>query len=246
MKTQSRAHALIFAGGVGRRMHTNGVPKQFLKIFGKPVIIYTLEHFEKHPAIDDIVIVCVESHIDYLKEQLQIFRIRKVRDVVPGGETGQDSIYLGLCALRRLHVDDNDIVLVHDGVRPVITAELISENIRMARRHGNAISASAATETISRKGEDAYTIAEVLNRDNCVIAKAPQTFRLGELLAAHERSRTEGWRKAIDSASLMLHYGHELRYVDCSTANIKITTPFDYYIFKGILKAQESMQIMGL
>ncbi|MBQ9453024.1 MAG: 2-C-methyl-D-erythritol 4-phosphate cytidylyltransferase [Desulfovibrio sp.] len=240
------AHALIFAGGVGRRMHTNGVPKQFLKVYGKPVIIYTLEHFQKHPGIDDIVVVCVASHIDYLKEQLRIFEIRKVKEIISGGETGQDSIYLGLCALRGMSASDEDIVLVHDGVRPVITQELISENIRSVKRHGNAISASAATETITRKGEKAGFIADVLDRETCVIAKAPQTFRLGELFAAHEQSRVEGWHKAIDSATLMLHYGHQLHYVECSTANIKITTPYDYYVFKGILKAQESMQIIGV
>jgi 2-C-methyl-D-erythritol 4-phosphate cytidylyltransferase len=246
MTTKSRAFALIFAGGVGRRMHTNGMPKQFLKVYGKPVIIYTLEHFQKHPDIDGIVIVCVASHIDTLREQLTLHNISKTWEVLPGGETGQDSIFLGLRALHRLKADDGDIVLVHDGVRPVITAPLISENIRTARKYGNAISAAAATETISRKGDEVCTIADVLDREDCVIAKAPQTFRLGELLAAHERSRAEGWNRAIDSASLMLHYGHRLHYVECSTANIKITTPYDYYIFKGILKAQESMQIIGL
>ena len=121
--------AVIFAGGVGKRMHSSDKPKQFLEIYSKPIIIHTLEHFEYHPMIDGIVVVCKEDWIPYLNELLYRFRIEKVRKVVPGGETGQLSIYAGLKAAKEVAGEDNTIVLIHDGVRPLINEKLIADNI---------------------------------------------------------------------------------------------------------------------
>ena len=120
--------AVVFAGGTGQRMGIKDVPKQFLEVEGKPVIIYTLEHFQNHPEIDDIYVVCIEPWIDYLNYQLDKFGITKVKSVVPGGKTGQDSIYLGLKEAEK-YCSPEDVVLIHDGVRPFINADLISRNI---------------------------------------------------------------------------------------------------------------------
>ena len=119
---------LIFAGGTGQRMNSKTLPKQFLELRGKPIIIYTLDQFDTHPDIDGIIVVCVESWIPFLEKQLRKFEISKVVEIVPGGETGQDSIYKGLnCASRHFSLDS--CVLIHDGVRPLITQQTITDNI---------------------------------------------------------------------------------------------------------------------
>lgn len=140
---------LIFAGGTGRRMNVRSKPKQFLELHGKPIIIYTLEHFEYHNEVDKIVVVCLADWIAELKGLLRRYGITKVVAIVPGGETGHDSIYYGLAAMQKFSGDD-DIVLIHDGVRPLITEELITENINSVRKYGNAITGERARESVVR------------------------------------------------------------------------------------------------
>ena len=130
--------ALIFAGGTGQRMNTRSKPKQFLDLHGKPIIIYTLEHFQNHPMIEEIVIVCLRDWIEVLRRLLGEYRISKARSIVPGGLTGHDSIYFGLKHLEEFSQAD-DIVLIHDGVRPFITKDLITKNIQATQKMGNAI-----------------------------------------------------------------------------------------------------------
>ena len=141
--------AVIFAGGSESRMNTVSRPKQFLELNGKPVIIYTLELFDNHPQIDAICIVCIKSWIPFLEKQLRKFEINKVVEIVPGGATGQDSIYNGLCAAERWtkqnKCDAN--VLIHDGVRPLITEKTITDNITTCSERGNCITCIPATET---------------------------------------------------------------------------------------------------
>lgn len=237
-------YALVFAGGVGERMHTHGVPKQFLEVFGKPIIVYTLEHFQKHRSIDGIVVVCVESHIKLMHSLIAHYDLSKVKVVVPGGSTGQESIRNGLFEIAK-YANDDDVVLIHDGVRPIIDEDLISRNISSVQQFGSAISSSNAIETFCLV-EKYGTIDKILPRPQCIIAKAPQSFKVRDIVECHRRAMQDGINDAIDSAALMQHYGHELHYVSCSTSNIKITTPIDYYLFKGILNAQESMQVMGM
>lgn len=235
--------AVIFAGGVGRRMNNTSTPKQFLLLHQKPIIIHTLEIFENHPEIDAICIACLPTHIDYMNRLCQRFAITKVRWVVPGGATGQESIFHGVRAVQTDCPGDT-VVLIHDGVRPNISQELISENIRTVREKGNGISCSQATEThatVDVQGK----ILEIADRQNSVIAKAPQSFLLGEIYDAHLCARRDGL-SFVDSASLMCHYGHTLHVVLCPWDNIKITTPSDFYIFRAILEAKENSQIFGL
>lgn len=246
MVGNTKVYALIFAGGVGRRMHTNGVPKQFLKIYSKPIIIYTLEHFQNHRMVDNIIVVCIENYINQLKDLLKKYDITKVTKIVCGGKTSQDSIYEGLNALNQIGANKSDIVMIHDGVRPVITEALITENIKATKKYGNAISAAVAIETIGHKGVENNTIDEIFSRSSCLIAKAPQTFVFGDIYDAHMKAKENHNENVIDSATLMLSYGYKLHYVECATSNIKVTNPIDYYILKGILKAQESMQIIGV
>ena len=235
--------AVIFAGGVGRRMNSLSTPKQFLNLYQKPIIIHTLEVFENHPQIDAICISCLASHIDYMTRLCRKFAISKVRWIVPGGATGQESIFHGIRAVQADCPEDT-VVLIHDGVRPNISAELISDNIAMVREKGNGISCSRATETHASVDE-AGRIVEIAPRDSSVIAKAPQSFLLADIYAAHLHAREDGL-EFVDSASLMRHYGHTLNMVLCPWDNIKITTPSDFYIFRAILEAKENSQIFGL
>ena len=237
--------ALIFAGGAGRRMHSAGKPKQFLELHGKPIIIHTLEHFDRHPEIDAIAVVCIAGWIDYLKDLLIRFHIKKVRWIVPGGETSQESTRAGLGILEANCDPRDTIVLIHDGVRPLITEKLISDNIAAVRQYGNAITAAPAIETIiTVDGNEDVT--ELIDRQSCRLARAPQSFYLSDIIAMHQKAMADNYDKMIDSASLMIHYGVKLHLVEGPAENIKITTPSDFYIFKAIQEARENMQILGL
>ena len=140
--------AVIFAGGTGQRMNTASKPKQFLELHGKPILIYTLENFQNHQQIDGIVLVCLESWIDYCNELLQKYHITKALKVVPGGNSGQESIFKGLKIANDILDEQNNIVLIHDGVRPLINEKLITDCIAMVKNKGNAVTVSPAIETI--------------------------------------------------------------------------------------------------
>ena len=236
--------AVIFAGGTGQRMNTRTRPKQFLELHGKPIIVYTLEAFNGHREIDGIVVVMLEEYIGYMNSLVKKYALDKVVRVVPGGRSGQESIYNGLCAARELY-GDNDIVLIHDGVRPLIDEETITANIRSVTERGTAVTVTAAIETITMKDETG-AVGTIIDRSQCELARAPQSFRLGEILGVHNRARKEGGLSFIDSASMMKYYGYKLYTVEGKPENIKITTPSDFYIFRAMVDARESSQIFGI
>lgn len=233
---------VIFAGGVGSRMHCKERPKQFLELHGKPIIIYTLEHFEKNKEIDAVVIACVEEWIDYLKDLLHKFRIEKVKKIVPGGKSGQLSIYNGLVAAEEVAGGRDAIVLIHDGVRPLINPELLSANISCVKEHGAAITSGIVKETIVVVDKDGC-IEQVPSREKSRVAKAPQSFWLHDILGVHEKAMKDNLFDSIDSCTLMKKYGYSLHMVDGPYENIKITTPDDYYTMRAILDAKEDAQI---
>ena len=237
---------VIFACGIGKRMHSKERPKQFLEMYNKPIIIHTLEHFEDHPNIDAIVVVCVEDWIPYLKQMLYRFRIEKVRKIVPGGETGQLSIYNGLKAAKEVAGTEKAIVLIHDGVRPLINKKVITDNIESVKKHGSAITTAVVKETILVVNEDTSTIDYVPSRKKSRVAKAPQSFWLDDILSAHEKALGEGINDCIDSCTMMQSYGVSLYLIDGPGENIKITTPEDFYTMRAILEAKENAQIYGL
>lgn len=236
--------AVIFAGGVGSRMHSKDRPKQFLEMYNKPIIIHTLEFFEKHSEIDAIVVVCVEDWIPYFETLLYKFRIEKVKKVVSGGETGQLSIYNGLKAAKELSKDDKTIVLIHDGVRPLISEKLITDNIEAVKKFGNSITSGVVKETIVEI-DDNSDILLVPDRAHSRVAKAPQCFYLDEILTSHNRALGEGITDFVDSCTMMQYYGYKLHITDGPYENIKITTPDDFYTMRAILEAKENAQIYG-
>lgn len=237
---------VIFAGGVGRRMNTKTRPKQFLELNGKPIIIYTVEIFDNHPEIDGIVIACVEEWIPFLKKMLKKFEICKVISIVSGGVSGQESIYKGLCAAEEYakgRNEENSIVLIHDGVRPLITEETISDNINKVKECGSCITCVPATETVIENiGNGKLNIPQ---RSDCMMARAPQSFYLKDILSAHRKSLQDGHTDFIDSCSMMNYYGYKLGQVEGPMENIKITTPTDFFIFRAMVKVHENQQIFG-
>lgn len=236
--------AIVFAGGVGSRMNTKSRPKQFLELRGKPVIIYTLELFDNHKDIDGIVVVCIESWIPFLQKMIRKFEISKVLKIVPGGETGQLSIYNGLCAAENIAPNNNDtIVLIHDGVRPLITEETITDNILKAKEKGSCITCVPAFESFVVKNDNG-TIS-IPQRSNSLIARAPQTFRIKDIIEAHRMALKENRNDFIDSCTMMNHYGYKLELIEGPIENIKITTPTDFFIFRAMIEIHENQQIFG-
>ena len=234
--------AVIFAGGSGTRMHAKDKPKQFLMVHGKPIIVHTIEIFESHPDIDAIVVACIKDWIPYMEEMKYRFRLDKIARIVPGGDTGQLSIYAGLKAAEEAFGRENNIVLIHDGVRPLINHQIITDNISMVKRQGAAITCSDAKETFVLVN-DKEDVQEIPSRSHSRIAKAPQSFYLKEILDAHEKALAEGIDNMIDSCTLMHHYGYKLAVVDGPVENIKITTPEDFYMFRALYDARENQQL---
>lgn len=236
--------ALIFAGGVGTRMNSKLLPKQFLSVHGKPIIIHTLEHFENHPEIDAIVVACVEDWIPHMQDLQDRFKITKIRKIVPGGASGQLSIYNGLCAAEEIAADEKNIILIHDGVRPLINAEIITKNIACVKKYGSAITSVKLTETaLSISDEDPTKIGHIYDRSKMCFARAPQSFWLEEILAAHRHVLEENRTDFVDSCSLMSDMGHNLHLVPGPTENIKITMQEDFFILRAMLDAREDMQM---
>ena len=238
---------VIFAGGSGTRMNTKSRPKQFLDLNGKPIIIYTIELFDNHPEIDGIVVVCLGSWIPFLQKMLKKFEITKVVRVIPGGVSGQDSIFKGLCAAEEYAKEKNDdsaIVLIHDGVRPLITEETITDNIAKVKECGSCITTVPAIETVIIDNHD--DTLSIPKRSDCMMARAPQSFYLKDIIGAHRKSQEEGKTDFIDSCSLMSHYGYKLGLVQGPMENIKITTPTDYFVLRAMVEVHENQQIFGI
>ena len=230
--------AIIFAGGSGIRMGAS-VPKQFIEINGLPVLAHTLLLFQKHPRIDGIYLVCNAEFRERTEDVVTRFGITKIRGVVDGGASAQDSIYCGLKAVAADCADDT-VVLIHDGVRPYVTPEVIDANIESVREHGNAVTYTPCYETlvISRDGRE---VSEIPRRRESFAAQAPQSFRLGDILAAHEqvRSRPSGYVDLVDQATICWTLGIPIHLVPGNRGNIKITTREDVYILRALLNYHE-------
>lgn len=188
--------AVIFAGGTGQRMNSRTKPKQFLLVHGKPIIIYTLEAFDQHPDIDAIVVVCLKEYIDVLEQLITKFGVGKIAAIVPGGSSGQESIRNGVDKANRLYPADS-VVIVHDGVRPLIDQQTITDCIVSVKKNGSAVTVVPATETIVQSEDGVIT--NIIDRKQCQLARAPQCFRLGELHDAHHKAVEEGLGDFIDS-----------------------------------------------
>ena len=229
--------ALLIAGGSGARMHQN-IPKQFLTVNERPVIIYTLEAFQNHPEIDEIAVVCIEGWKSVLWAYANQFNITKLKYVVPGGKNGQDSIRNGVFELEKHHSPD-DIVLIHDAIRPMVSAEIISDCIRVTQLHGNAITVIPCAEAMMQT-EDGEKSSGSYPRDNLKRTQTPQGFPIGKICDLHRRALKAGITNSVASCTLMIEMGEQVYFSAGSEKNIKLTTVEDIDIFKALLIAKRS------
>ena len=229
--------ALIIAGGSGQRMNQD-IPKQFLNVNDKPVIIYTLEAFQRHPNIDKIEVVCLDGWQEILRAYCKQFGISKLANVVEGGENGQSSIRNVLWDLKEMY-DENDLVLIHDAIRPMVSEEIISDAIRVCKKYGNSISVIPCAEAML-KTEDGVSSLEQIPRDNLKRTQTPQTFVLKDIVAAHEEALEKGITNSVASCTLYIELGKKLYFSAGSEKNIKLTTPDDIDIFKSLLVTRKS------
>lgn len=236
--------AIIFAGGSGIRMGA-GVPKQFLEINGKPILIHTLQMFQEHEEIDKIYLAVQEDYIRYVQQLTQDYRIDKVAGITPGGQTAQDSIYNAL-TLARSENEEDSIVLIHDGVRPFVEYEVISDNIAAVKEFGSAITCTSCYETIMLSS-DGQTVEQVPLRSESYAAQAPQSFYLKDILEAHDavRNTPEGYRNMVDACTIYRSLGRQPHIVIGNRGNIKVTTPEDVYMFRALLQYKENEQAFG-
>lgn len=229
--------AIVFAGGVGARMGAS-VPKQFLELNGKPVLAHTLALFQDHPLIDEIVLAVAPEYFDDCRALAAKYGVTKPLTLAESGDSAQASIYSGLKAAAAKH-PPKTVVLLHDGVRPYVLPEVIAANIEAVEKFGNAVTYTPCYETIVLS-KDGSTISAMPYRRESYTAQAPQSFRLGDILAAHERirQRPEGYTDMVDQATICWTLGIPLHLVPGNRGNVKITTPEDIISLDALLRAQ--------
>ena len=236
--------AIIFAGGKGQRLSNgeNSLPKQFLNINNKPILIHTLDIFQTHKDIDKIYISIHPDYYEYTQELIEHYYITKTAGIVKGGATGQDSIYNALKLAQSENPADS-IVLIHDGVRPNITPEVISANIECTKKNGNAITCTSCFETIL-VSENGKNPQHVPYRKHTYSAQAPQSFHLGEIIEAHEITRKSNpqYLDIVDSCTLYKTLDKQTYMVQGNRGNIKITTIEDLYVLRALIRYKEDLE----
>lgn len=229
--------AIIIAGGSGARMNQD-IPKQFLTVNEKPVIIYTLEAFERHAEIDEIAVVCIEGWESVLSAYAKQYNITKLKYIMPGGENGQSSIRNGVYGLEDGHSPE-DIVLIHDAIRPMVSAEIISDCIVKTKKYGCAIATIPCAEAMLQTQNGEVSTGSY-PRDNIKRTQTPQGFRLGEICELHREATEAGITNSVASCTLMIEMGRQVHFSSGSEKNIKLTTVDDLDIFKALLSAKRS------
>ena len=226
--------ALIIAGGVGNRMGQD-IPKQFMYIEDCPVVIRTLQAFEKHPQIHTIAVVCLHGWETILQSYANQYGIKKLKHIFPGGDNGQASIRNGIFGLRDKGYDKKDFILIHDAVRPLISQEIISSNIATCLRYGNAITAIRCAEAILESA-DHHSSTSSIPRDKLFRTQTPQTFTLGDMIEAHEEALIRGITNSVATCTLMVELEKgKLFIAPGEERNIKLTNTEDIELYKSLL-----------
>lgn len=228
--------ALIIAGGKGLRMQQE-IPKQFITVNEKPVIVYTMEAFQRHADIDAIAVVCIEGWENILSAYAKQYHITKLRHIIPGGENGQSSIRNGVFELEK-HYGRDDLVLVHDAIRPMLSTDIISSCIATATQYGSAIAVVPCQEAMLET-QDQISTNSSYPRANLKRTQTPQGFPIGVLADAHREALERGITNSIASCTLMVELGKTIYFSAGSEKNIKLTTPEDIDIFRALLTLQK-------
>lgn len=231
-------YALIIAGGSGNRMGQD-IPKQFMHVDNCPIIIHTMLAFQQHPDIDGIAVSCLDGWQTVLQSYANQFSVTKLKWIFNGGDNGQSSIYNGIMGLKDAGCKDDDLVLIHDAVRPLVSQDIISSNIAICKKYGYAITGIKCREAIL-ESTDGFSSSKSIPRDKLVRTQTPQTFRLGNIINAHEEASKKGIVNSVASCTLMAELGgREMHIVPGSEKNIKITTIEDLEILKALMHIEK-------
>lgn len=229
--------AILIAGGTGSRMGKE-IPKQFLNVYDKPIIVYTLEGFQRHPEIDAILVVCLDGWHDVLWAYAKQYGINKLKWIVSGGETGQESIRNGVFSLEG-KCAENDIVIIHDGIRPLVESAVLSDVIAKCRQYGNAVTSMPYNEQIFIVDDDIST-TQYIPRETLRRVSTPQAYLFGKLDAAYHRAFNEkiGIFGSSYTNTMMVELGERLFFAAGSDKNIKLTTTDDLELFKAYISKE--------
>lgn len=230
--------ALIIAGGSGNRMGQD-IPKQFMYVENAPIIIHTLQCFQKHPDIGTIAVVCLTGWETVLQSYANQFNITKLKHIFPGGNSGMESIHNGIYGLKEVGYADDDLVLIHDAVRPLLSQDIISSNIAICKAYGYAITGIKCREAIL-ESKDGFSSTTSIPRDMLIRTQTPQTFRLKNIIEAHEEAAAKGITDSVASCTLCAELGNrEMHIVPGSEKNIKVTTVEDLEILKALMQTSK-------
>ena len=230
--------AMIIAGGSGQRMNQD-IPKQFINVNDKPVIVYTLEAFQRHPYIDAIAVVCLEGWQEILKAYSKQFNITKLKWVITGGGNGQESIYNGIQTIKD-DCQDDTMVLIHDAIRPLVSQEIISDCISKCKLYGSAVTVIPCVEAVLFS-ENHVDSEQTIDRSTLLRTQTPQAFYLSKLLWAHQEAEVRGVVNSIATCTLMIELGEKVSFSTGSEKNIKLTTTDDIEIFKALLQSKKDV-----
>ncbi len=226
--------AVLIAGGSGNRMGQD-IPKQFMHVDGCPIIIHTMKCFQRHPDIDAIAVVCLKGWDTVLQAYANQFSITKLKWIFEGGSTGMESIHNGIYGLKESGCADDDLVLIHDSVRPLLSQDIISSNIAICKAYGYAITGIQCREAIL-ESDDGFSTTTSIPRDRLIRTQTPQTFRLGNIIQIHEEAKEKGITNSVASCTLIAEVGgREMHIVPGSEKNIKVTTVEDLEILKALM-----------
>lgn len=231
-------YVILLAGGVGKRMGSD-IPKQFLEVEGKPIIVYSIENFQKNPRIDKILVVCVKDWIDQAWALVKKYSLSKVEWIIEGGSTGHDSIRNGVFFLKD-KLQTGDYVIVHDAVRPVLPQKAIDELIRVAHEKGNASSSVECHPPIVYTEDHESGITDV-DREHVMLTASPQMFEYSLALRCYEKAEAEDYHTSTFTSSLLIHCGERVYFAKGTTCNIKVTQKADLALFGALLKVPEEL-----
>lgn len=229
--------ALLTAAGTGTRMGQD-IPKQFMHVEGKPIIIHTMEAFQNHPSIDAIMVVTLDAWIEVLRAYAHQFNITKLKWIIPGGSTGQESIHNGLLELSK-ELKKDDVVMIHDGNRCMVSSEIISNSIATFKTYGSAVAAIPCVEAVFRSNDSGKSSVTSIPREQLYRTQTPHTYTLGKLLWAHEEAEKKNITNTAASCTLMQALGEIVYFSQGSEENLKITTVDDLMIFKALLQTKK-------
>lgn len=231
-------YVILLAGGVGKRMQSD-IPKQFIEVDNKPIIVYAIENFQRNPKIEKIIVVCLKDWIEHVESLIKKYSLTKVECVIEGGNTGHDSTRNGILFLRN-KITSDDFVIVHDAVRPILPQKAINEVIRVAHVNGNASSSIECHPPIVYTDDFISGITDI-DREHVMLTASPQAFKYSLVLDCYLKAEKENKHDFTFTSSLLIHYGKRVYFAKGTTCNIKVTRKEDIALFQALKAMPEEL-----